>query len=160
MNRFWGVIFLPLVWMALTGDLSGGNFILGLLFSSLALWVTHPVGEGVSLIHYVRKGRLWLAFVLFFLRELICASLRITWDILTPRHRMRPAILAIPLEVTSDMEITALANLITLTPGTLSLDVSSDRKVLYIHAVYVDDVEACKKYIKQSLERRIMEVFR
>lgn len=160
MNRFWGVVVLPLVWVALTGDFSGANFILGLLFSSLALWVTHPVGEGVPLIHYVRKGRLWLAFVLFFLREFIWASLRITWDILTPSHRMRPAILAIPLEVSTDVEITALANLITLTPGTLSLDVSSDRKVLYIHAVYVHDIEAFKTYIKESLERRIMEVFR
>ena len=71
MNRFWGIIFLPLVWMALTGNFSGGNFILGLLLSSLALWVAHPVGEGVPLIHYVRKGRRWLSFVLFFLQELI-----------------------------------------------------------------------------------------
>jgi len=160
MNRFWGIIFLPLVWMALTGDFSGGNFILGLLLSSLALWVAHPVGEGVPLIHYVRKGRRWLAFGIFFLRELIWASLRITWDILTPRHRMRPAILAIPLDVKTDLEITTLANLITLTPGTLSLDVSSDRKVLYIHAVYVHDVAAFKKYIKDSLERRVQEVLR
>lgn len=159
MNRFLGVIFLPLVWMALTGDFTGGNFILGLLFSSLALWLTHPVGEGVPLIHYVRKGRRWLAFGGFFLRELVLASLRITWDILTPRHRMRPAILAIPLDVTTDLEITTLANLITLTPGTLSLDVSSDRKTLYIHAVYVHDVEAFKAYVKDSLERRVREVF-
>jgi multicomponent Na+:H+ antiporter subunit E len=73
---------------------------------------------------------------------------------------MRPAILAIPLDVKTDLEITTLANLITLTPGTLSLDVSSDRKVLYIHAVYVHDVPAFKKYIKDSLERRVREVLR
>lgn len=160
MRIFWGVIFLPLVWMALTGDFSAGNFLVGVFFSSLALWLTHPTGEHAPLPYYLRKGRRWFAFGLFFLWELTLASLRITWDIITPRHRMRPAILAIPLDLKTDMEITTLANLITLTPGTLSLDVSSDRKVLYIHAVYVHDVEEFKRDIKRRLERRVMEIMR
>ncbi len=160
MRIFWGVIFLPLVWMALTGDFSAGNFLVGAFFSSLALWLTHPSGEQAPLPYYLRKGRRWLAFGLFFLWELTLASLRITWDIITPRHRMRPAILAIPLDLKTDMEITTLANLITLTPGTLSLDVSSDRKVLYIHAVYVHDVEEFKRDIKHRLERRVKEILR
>lgn len=160
MRVFWGVIFLPLVWMALTGDFSAGNFLVGVFFSSLALWLTHPTGEHSPLPYYLRKGQLWLSFGLFFLWELILASLRITWDIITPRHRMRPAIIAIPLDLKTDLEITTLANLITLTPGTLSLDVSSDRKFLYIHAVYVHDVEAFKQDIKHRYERRIKEIMR
>lgn len=160
MRGFWGMIFLPLVWMALTGDFSAGNFLVGILISSLALWVAHPAGEGAPLIFYLRRGWRWLLFAGFFLGELTLASLRITWDILTPRHRMRPAILAIPLDIRTDLEITTLANLITLTPGTLSLDVSSDRRVLYIHAMYVEDVEQFKKDIKRRLERRVKELFR
>lgn len=160
MKVFWGIIFLPLVWMALTEDFSAGNFLVGILISSLVLWVAHPAGEGVPVVFYLRKGWRWFRFACFFLGELILASLRITWDILTPRHRMRPAILAIPLDIATDEEITTLANLITLTPGTLSLDVSADRRVLYIHAMYVEDVEQFRTSIKRRLERRVKDLFR
>lgn len=159
MRVLWGIVFLPLVWMALTGDFSAGNFLIGVLISSLARWVTYPAGEGAPLLVYLRKISQWVRFVCFFLYELALASLRITWDIMTPRHRMRPAILGIPLDITTDEEITTLANLITLTPGTLSLDVSSDRKVLYIHAMYVEDTEQFKRDIKERLERRVKELF-
>ncbi|NIQ96246.1 MAG: Na+/H+ antiporter subunit E [Desulfuromonadales bacterium] len=159
MRIFWGIAFLPLVWMALTGDFSAGNFLVGVLISSLARWVTYPTGEGSPLLGYLRKIWQWVRFVGFFICELTLASLRITWDIMTPRHRMRPAILGVPLDITSDEEITTLANLITLTPGTLSLDVSSDRKVLYIHAMYVEDTEQFKRDIKERLERRVKELF-
>lgn len=160
MKVFWGMVFLPLVWMALTGDFSAGNFLVGILISSLALWMSHPAGEGAPLVYYLRRAWRWFRFVLFFIGELTMASLRLTWDILTPRHRMRPAILAIPLDIASDEEITTLANLITLTPGTLSLDVSDDRRVLYIHAMYVEDAEQFKRDVKQRLERRVKELFR
>ena len=159
MIRFWGLVFLPLVWMALTGGFYLANFFLGLILSSLALWISHPGKESAPLLYYLDKGRRWLAFLLFFAWELTLASLRIVWDILTPRHRMRPAIVAIPLDLDSDLQITTLANLITLTPGTLSLDVSEDRKVLYVHAMYVADLEDFRKDIKERLERRIKELF-
>ncbi len=160
MMRFIGIFFLPVIWMALTGDFSAPNFALGFVLSSLVLWVNRPVRGSVPLLYYLRKSLLWAAFLLFFLRELVLASLRIAWDILTPRHRMRPAIVAIPLDLESDMEITSLANLITLTPGTLSLDISPDRKTLYIHAMYVTDVEKTRQEIKDRFERRIKELFR
>jgi multicomponent Na+:H+ antiporter subunit E len=73
---------------------------------------------------------------------------------------MRAAIIAIPLDAESDLEITVLANLITLTPGTLSLDVSQDRKILYIHAMHVRDVDKFRHDIKARFERRVMEVFK
>ena len=98
-------------------------------------------------------------FVLFYLKELFLANLRVAHDILTPRHRMKPGIIAIPLDVKSDLEIMALTNLITMTPGTLSLDVSTDRRVLYIHAMYIDDLEGLRRKIKDELEKKILEVF-
>lgn len=98
-------------------------------------------------------------FALFYLRELLLANLRVAHDVLTPRHRMKPGIIAIPLDVKSDLEIISLANLITMTPGTLSLDVSTDRRVLYIHAMYIDDLEGLRSEIKDGLEKKVMEVF-
>lgn len=94
MKRFWGIFFLPLIWMALTGNFSVGNFFLGFVISSLSLWIVHPTGEIVPLIFYLRKAFLWLKFIGFFLWELQLASLRVAFDVLTVRHHMRPAVLA------------------------------------------------------------------
>lgn len=159
MSVFWGNIFLPVVWMALTGRFTLANYLIGFVLTSLALWVVRPPGE-VNLLVYLARLRRWLRFAGFFLWELAVASLRVVYDILTWRHRMRPAVIAIPLDLKTDLEITLLANLITLTPGTLSLDVSPERDVLYIHAMYVDDVEAFRKRIKESMEHQVREVLR
>ena len=92
--------------------------------------------------------------------ELFLSNLRVAWEVVTPTHDMEPGVVAIPLDIKTDHEITLLANLITLTPGTLSLDVSDDKKFLYIHAMYIgDDKEAFIHSIKDGFERRVMEVF-
>ncbi len=100
--------------------------------------------------------------VLFFLKELLFASLKVAYDVLTPTHYMQPAIIAIPLDAKTDWEITLLANFITLTPGTLSVDVSRDRKTLYIHEVFVKagDVERVKRSIKEGFEKKILKITR
>nr|WP_253451995.1 Na+/H+ antiporter subunit E [Halomonas sp. Y3] len=64
-----------------------------------------------------------------------------------------------PLEARTELEITMVANLISLTPGTLSLDVSDDRKVLYIHAMFLDDEEELRRNLKE-MEYRALELFR
>ena len=85
-----------------------------------------------------------------------------TYDVVTPTHYMRPGVIALPLDVTTDMEITLLANMITLTPGSLALDVSEDKKTLYVHEVYINngDIEAKKREIKNGFEKRILKVTR
>jgi multicomponent Na+:H+ antiporter subunit E len=101
-------------------------------------------------------------FALFYIRQLILSNLRVAYDILTPTHYMRPGVIAVPLDARTDAEITLLANLITLTPGTLSLDLSADRRVLYVHAMYIDndDVDEARRQIKKGLERRVLELLR
>lgn len=94
-------------------------------------------------------------FLLYFLWELLLANLRMARDVIRPIDKLRPAIVAVPLDVTSDWEITLLSNLITLTPGTLGLDVSSDKKVLYVHVMDLEDVEQLRRDIKEGFERRI-----
>jgi multicomponent Na+:H+ antiporter subunit E len=80
--------------------------------------------------------------------------------VLSPRMDLKPGIIAYPLKVDRDFEITILANLITLTPGTLSVDVSDDRRILYVHAMDASDPEATKRDIAEGFERKIMEAFR
>ena len=150
-------MLLALVWAFLTGSFSATTFAEGLLIGYLVLWFASPIYDGSS---YFRKGRQVASFLLFFSRELLVASFRVAYEVITPDFHMRAAIIAVPIDLKSDAEITLLANLITLTPGTLTLDVSDDRTVLYVHAMYVDDVEAFRREIKDGFERRVYELFR
>jgi multicomponent Na+:H+ antiporter subunit E len=101
-----------------------------------------------------------VGFFFFFLKELTKANLEVAYDVITPKFYMKPGIVRIELDAQTDLEITLLANLITLTPGTLSLDVSDDRKVLYVHAMYIRDKEQFVHSIKNGFEKRLLEILR
>jgi multicomponent Na+:H+ antiporter subunit E len=156
-NLLWNLL-LALAWTAMNGEFTAANFLTGFALGFLVLFFARRAVGSQS---YV--GKVWQAasLLLFFMWELVKANLRVAFDVLTPRHRMRPGLIAVPLDAQTDAEITLLANLVSLTPGTLSLDVSSDRRVLYIHAMYIDeDLETERRKIKQGFERRILEVMR
>jgi multicomponent Na+:H+ antiporter subunit E len=102
----------------------------------------------------------WLSLILLFIKELILSALRVAWLAVQPRIAIRPAIVAYPLTVTTDAQITLLANMITLTPGTLSVDVSDDRKWLYVHAIDIESKEALIGSIAAGFETRILQVTR
>lgn len=157
MTAFLWNIMLALAWVAATGVFTFSNLVAGFFLGFLVLFFTRRI---VGAPRYVVKVRQVLGLALFFIWELILANLRVAYDVLTPRHRMQPGIISIPLDARTDTEITILSNLITLTPGTMSLDVSADRKVLYIHAMYIDDVEEVRYKIKNGFERRVLEVLR
>jgi multicomponent Na+:H+ antiporter subunit E len=150
-------VLLALAWVALTGQFTPANLGVGFVLGYLMVWlVQSPTGSS----GYFAKVHQVVGFAAFFLWELIQANLRVAHDVLTPRHHMRPGVIAIPLDAHTDVEITLLANLITLTPGTLSLDVSADRRVLYVHIMYVDDIEQARRDLKAGFERRVREVLR
>jgi multicomponent Na+:H+ antiporter subunit E len=96
----------------------------------------------------------------YFLYELVKANLEVAYDVATPKFYMKPGIIGVPLDAKTDLEITLLANMITLTPGTLSLDVSEDRKILYVHAMYITDRESFIRSIKDGFEKRLLEITR
>jgi len=99
------------------------------------------------------------AFALFYSKEVILASFRVTWEILRSRYSMKPGIVAVPLDVKRELEILLLVNVITMTPGMLSLDLSMDRRCLYVHAIFVEDPEELVNYIKNDIEKRITKLF-
>jgi len=100
-----------------------------------------------------------LTFLAFYLWEVLLSNFRVAYDVLTPTHHMKPGFVAIPLGELTDLQVLVLANLITMTPGTLSLDISSDRSTLYLHAMYVDDPAELRKQIVEVYQRKIREVF-
>ena len=156
-TRFLSNLLLSFIWVALTGNFTILNFLFGFLLSFVIMWViSRNRWENV----YFTRGPKLIGFIFFFLYELIKANMQVAYDVITPRFYMKPGIIKIPLAAKTDLEITMLANLITLTPGTLSLDVSDDKKVLYVHAMYVKDKEEFIEGIKNGFEKRLLEILR
>lgn len=156
-NLFLMNILLTFIWVALTGKFSYGNFMFGYALSYLILWVLSRGSDHES---YFRRVPRVLGFFIFFIKELIKANILVTFEVITPHHFMDPGIIAIPLDAKTNLEITLLSNFITLTPGSFSVDVSSDKKTLYLHAMYIVDKEAYILNIKNGFERRILEIMR
>lgn len=156
MTLFLWNILLMLVYVAIGGNYSVPSFVVGFLLGYLVLWATQRERKAKYFLGFRRA----FAFVWTFVWELLISNFKIAVDVLRIRLRMRPGIFAYPLEAQTDGEITLLANIITLTPGTLSIDVSTDRKTLYIHAMYLEDPEGARRAIREGFERRVLELLR
>ena len=156
MKAFLINIALALAWSALTGEFTVVNLATGFVLGYLALWVMRYVMATSS---YFRKVRQIVSLAFVFLWALIVANIRVSYSVLAPLNKMRAGIIAIPLDITTDEEITLLANMITLTPGTLTIDVSDDRRVLYVHGMHVQDPESFREEIKQGFEKKVREAF-
>lgn len=150
-------LLLAILWTLLTGEIRPASFLTGFVLGFAALWL---VLRGPETPGYFRRVPLLLRFAGFFLWTLIQSSLRVAREVLTPRLRMRPGVVAVPLDVTQDAAITLLANLITLTPGALALDLSEDRRTLFVHEMYASDPDAVRRAIKDGFERRVLELVR
>jgi multicomponent Na+:H+ antiporter subunit E len=149
-------LLLMLTWATVSGSFAVHNLLLGFAAGALSIWL---VREQLAVArHRVRFTKLLLLAGLFF-KELSLSAVKVAILVLRPNMQLRPGIFAFPLTLTRDFEITLLANLITLTPGTLSVDVSEDRKTLYVHALDCHDPAAEKRAISNGFERRIREAF-
>jgi multicomponent Na+:H+ antiporter subunit E len=101
-----------------------------------------------------------VSFFFFYLKEVVLSNFRVAHDVLTPRHRMKPGIIAVDIEGLTDWQIFFMSNLITMTPGTLGLTVSEDRKKLFIHAMYIDgSAEELAESLRRDYGRRVKSVF-
>lgn len=151
-------VLLAVAWVFVTGGFSVLNGVFGFVLGLAALSL---IREQIGTIGYVRRVRRIAALAVLFLFELLLSALRVFKLVLTPDlSKLEPGFIAYPLTVDRDFEISMLANLITLTPGTLSVDVSDDRRTLYIHAIHVPDPEELRTDIANGFERKILEAFR
>ena len=150
-------LLLAMIWAALWGDFTGINLLVGFVVGYLVLAIA--LRDMPAFANYVAKVPKVINFFFFFNRELIKSNLKVAYDVLTRTHYMKPGVIAVPLDARLDGEIAIVANLISLTPGTLSLDVASDRSVLYIHVMYLTDQAQVVHEIK-DLERRVLEILR
>ncbi len=100
-----------------------------------------------------------MVFIVYYMKELVLSSLYVAYDILTPKNLMRPGIVEVPISLKNETAIIALANLISMTPGSLTVDLTPDKKTIYVHAMYLHDKEKFIRKIKTDLEDRIRLIF-
>jgi multicomponent Na+:H+ antiporter subunit E len=150
-------MFLGFTWMFLTTTYDPVAFLKGYLFGLLIIFVFRRFFNSRFYLHRVIAV---INLLLIFIKELILANIAVLKVVLKPKLDMKPGIFAFPTELKKDWEITVLANLITLTPGTLTISVSDDNKILYVHAMDMGEVQDEIESIKNSFEKAIMEVSR
>ncbi|MHA0856409.1 Na+/H+ antiporter subunit E [Paenibacillus sp. CMAA1364] len=150
-------LMISFLWMFLNNDWSVSRFIIGFLLGIVVLLVLRRFFR-----ERIYVQRVWsiIKLLAIFMRELILSSLMVMRTILRPKLNITPGIFAYTTALESDWEITILSSLICLTPGTLTLEVSSDGQTLYIHAMDIKDVEEVSEQIRCTFERAIMEVTR
>lgn len=148
-------LLLAAIWLLLNNSLAPGQILLGLLLGwaiprfTLAFWPQRV---------RVRRPMLLLRFIGHFLADVIVANLVVARLILAgPRH-LRPAFVVVPLDITDELAISLLANIICLTPGTVSARLSVDRRQLLVHALDCDDPAALVAALKARIEAPLKEM--
>ncbi len=157
-------IVLALIWCALKEKLNVTEFVIGSVFGYGIIFMLKRVlddekeasspSQKSSFVLFLRVFRYFFVFI----KEMIKANLDVVKIVLSPKLKMTPGIIAYKMDVKTDAGITLLANSITLTPGTLSVDISKDRKTLYIHALHIEDAAELEQSIRDSLEKHTKEI--
>lgn len=156
-NILWNIV-LAFTWVIIRGRFTLVELAIGFALGYVAIVVAEPTRiPGV----YGRNIVQFLRFLVFYAREVVLSSIRVAVDVVTPTLRAEPAIIAVELdEDDTDEEISLLANLLTMTPGMLSLEVSDDRRQLFVHVMFCEDIDQIRDNIKSRFERRVKEVLR
>ena len=149
-------LLLALAWVGLNGRIALDTLLMGAVLGRVVLVVLAKGG----VLPRAEVGRLERAFALLadLLWQIVLANLRLAKDVLSIHHRMRPGVIQLPLTITTDGEILLLAAMINITPGSVALDVSEDRSVMYVHVMHITSPEEAKREIKQGFERRILDL--
>jgi multicomponent Na+:H+ antiporter subunit E len=150
-------MLLALAWAALHGEFSLGTLLTGYVLGYLVL-VALARGGVLRESPYIGRVHRVIGLIAYFLWELVKANLRLAMDVATPSYHMKPGIIAVPLDATTDGQILLLSMLINTTPGSVALDVSPDRKTLYVHVMYMTTPDAARDDIKNGFERRVLGV--
>lgn len=150
-------LLLSFIWVALTGSMYYTNFVFGFMLGFGVLWIMNRT-EGDR--KYFYKVPRIISFIIYFLYEMIKANVQVAYDVMTPKYFMRPGVVKYPLNANTEWEINLLSTMISLTPGTLILDISEDKKTMYIHVMYLDDPKKFVHDMKTGLERRLLEAIR
>lgn len=152
-------LIIGFLWRVFVPLMGGFDYLIGLLVGLIALGVINR--------EYGRRAFHTISFFFYVLWQIIVSNVILAWTIIQPKEKMderiRPAIVAVPLTVSRNLEIMLLASVITLTPGTISIDLGKNalgQQVLYVHNINLEDASAFRREIKEGFEARILRFTR
>lgn len=150
-------LFLAFVWMLLHNSFTVANFLSGYIVGAIVLFIFRR-----SLPGDLYLSRVWwvIDLTLVFLWEVLKANFIVAGLALARKIELNPGVVRVPLELESDLAIVILANMITLTPGSLSVDITPDRKQFIVHVLNMTSEDEVRREIKETFERRILRIVR
>lgn len=149
-------LLLFVVWLLLTNSYGIGNLILALILSVAIPWLVRDIrSNNLRVARPLKTPR----YILMLLWDILVSNITVAKQVLGPKEQLKPGFVAIPLDIREPLPITLLASTISLTPGTVSTEVSDDYSTLYVHALNVPDEQALIKQIKQRYETPLKEIF-
>ena len=150
-------LILAVVWIFLQNDVTAGMVVFGIILGILIPWMTSiwwpdtPKG--------FRLGKM-IGYSFVVIWDIMIANIQVAWIVLTvPNSKLKPSSIVVPLDLKQPEAITLLAGTITLTPATVSADLSARGHNLLVHVLHTDDPDGVRDEIKSRYERRLMEIF-
>jgi len=149
-------LILTAVWLLLTEDVGALNLLLGIFIAWVAVVMyAHATGDR----HYTRMLRRVVAFAVYFIFILFKANWQVAREVISPDHGMKPRLLRYDVSGLTHVQVTTLANAITLTPGTLSADIDETGQTLLIHCMYAENREDAIAELDELRDRLMKGVF-
>lgn len=150
-------LLLTVVWALLQATLSPGMLVFGVILGVLIPWVTSAWWPDTPRGFHIGKMAIYIVIVLW---DIMVANVEVAWIVLSkPNAKLRPAWVIVPLDLRQPEAIAILAGTITLTPGTVSADLSDKGHSLLVHVLHTEDPDAVRDDIKNRYERRLKEIF-
>ena len=159
MNFFLLNVMLAFAWAIVNGSLTARDLAIGFVVGYLILWLVSPaLGQPAYHERVLKIPR----FAIWYLGELVRTNVAVAMAVLAPRRNQHPGIVAVPLDCETDVEIAAVANLVSLTPGSVSVSISENRRTLYVHVMDIDlgQLDEFRREIKEGIERRVLALIR
>ncbi len=149
-------LMLFVVWLLLNNSVSAGQIVLATFFAITIPWLVKDMRDEHP---KIRRPFLAIRYIVMVMKDIVVANVGVAFLVIGPMKKLQPGFVAVPINMTSDLGITVLASTVSLTPGTVSAEISQDKTWLYVHALHLGDERALIEEIKTRYEAPIKEIF-
>jgi|TARA_B110001454_G_scaffold13596_1_gene12336 multicomponent K+:H+ antiporter subunit E len=145
------------VWLLLNNTVAPGHIVLATFLAIVIPLITSGMQDSQPSFH---KPLVTLRYVIMVIGDIIVANFEVAALVIGPNKKLNPAFIAVPIEIEHELPITILASTVSLTPGTVSAEISEDKQWLYVHVLHMTDKDELIALIKQRYERPLREIFK
>jgi multicomponent K+:H+ antiporter subunit E len=149
-------MLLFVIWLLLNNSLSAGHLLLATILAIIIPWA---VSSMTTERPRIKKPMLAISYVFLVLKDIISANFSVALLVVGPLKKLSPGFVAVPLDIETELGITLLASTVSLTPGTVSAEISEDQKWLYVHALHLENPEELIEEVKSRYEAPLKEIF-